>query len=345
MWGQYLRIRFQILKRRPKTLLPIAAAFFILILLVWTFGVDLIVRETPYSQFTYPLAVSNEDFYKIVTNFRHKTRTAFTPTNQYYSKIAITPSKTTFGCENDHFFFLILVKSAPQNAENRDAIRSTWKKEVFGISTKTLFFIGNSNNGVHQEASLILEEERFQDIVRLQYDDTYYNNTIKTVVEMRFAAEICPNFNYVILLDDDYYFSVRQLRQFTEEQDRERLYAGHVQFPKPVRFRVNNKFFIDLDEYPFDYFPRFVNAGNILLSKSALLDIYYATFFVTPFRFDDVYVAICAKKMGIEPVHSDRFIRLRENGDQPREGLIAAHGYPPERLRMYWEVQKEAGFV
>ncbi|XP_035701197.1 beta-1,3-galactosyltransferase bre-5 isoform X2 [Folsomia candida] len=240
MWGQYLRIRFQILKRRPKTLLPIAAAFFILILLVWTFGVDLIVRETPYSQFTYPLAVSNEDFYKIVTNFRHKTRTAFTPTNQYYSKIAITPSKTTFGCENDHFFFLILVKSAPQNAENRDAIRSTWKKEVFGISTKTLFFIGNSNNGVHQEASLILEEERFQDIVRLQYDDTYYNNTIKTVVEMRFAAEICPNFNYVILLDDDYYFSVRQLRQFTEEQDRERLYAGHVQFPKPVRFRIIN---------------------------------------------------------------------------------------------------------
>ncbi|OXA37984.1 beta-1,3-galactosyltransferase brn-like [Folsomia candida] len=352
MWGHYLRKRFQILKRRPKTLLPVAAAFyffilgFILVHHIWKFGVDMLIRETPYSQFTYPLAVSDENFYKIVTNFRDKTLSPFTPTNQYYSKIAITPSKTTFGCENDHFFFLILVKSAPPNVESRDAIRATWKNEVSGITTKTLFFIGNSNNGSHQ-ASLVVEEERFQDIVRIQYDDTYYNNTIKTVTEMRFAAEVCPNFNYVMLIDDDYYFSVRQLRQFTEEQEPhgERLYAGNAQFTKPLRNRFNNKFFIDLDEYPFDYFPKFVNAGNVLLSKSALLDIYYATFFVTPFRFDDVYVAICAKKMGIEPVHSERFQHMQEDGDQPREGLIAAHGYSPERLRMYWEVQKEAGFV
>jgi hypothetical protein len=88
-----------------------------------------------------------------------------------------------------------------------------------------------------------------------------------------------------------------------------------------------------------------VNAGNILLSKSALLDIYYATFFVKPFRFDDVYVAICAKKMGIEPIHSDRFKFWEEYGDQPRQGLIAAHGYDPDRLLMYWRIQQEAGYA
>ncbi|OXA46344.1 beta-1,3-galactosyltransferase brn [Folsomia candida] len=339
MLGLYLTTKF---RRRPKTLL---VAVLLIIFIVWEAGLDLMVRETSYSQFAYPLALTNDEFYDIVTNFREKTPSALTPLNEYYSSVTTLPSKATAGCENDHYL-LILVKSAPHKFENRNAIRQTWKKPVPGISTKTVFFIGNTDNEVHH-ASLLEEEKQQNDIVRIQYADTYYNNTIKTVAEMRFAAELCPNFEYVILIDDDYYLSVRDLRQFTEEEypKVERLYAGFTFFSKPLRHRFRNKWFIDLDEYPFAYFPKYVTAGNILMSKSALLDIYYATFFVKPFRFDDIYVAICAKKMGIEPIHSDRFKFWVESGDQPRKGLIAAHGYPPERLRTYWQVQKEAGFI
>jgi hypothetical protein len=106
-----------------------------------------------------------------------------------------------------------------------------------------------------------------------------------------------------------------------------------------------NKWFIDLDEYPYSRFPTYVTAGNILLSKEALMDIYYSTFFVKPFRFDDIYVSICAKKLKIHTIHSDLFKFWVEKSESSQEDLIAAHGYGPERLLRFWKIQNEAGVV
>jgi hypothetical protein len=46
---------------------------------------------------------------------------------------------------------------------------------------------------------------------------------------------------------------------------------------------------------------------------AAMKDFYYASYFVKRFRFDDVFLGLVAKKLGVEPFHSpgdDELVKL-----------------------------------
>ena len=84
------------------------------------------------------------------------------------------------------------------------------------------------------------------------------------------------------------------------------------------------------------------------MSSAALQDIYYASFYTQHFRFDDIYVAICAKKMGIEPYHSDYFRfwapATRDPQDKDYQYVVAQHGFDnPEELLQFWNAQRALG--
>jgi len=102
-----------------------------------------------------------------------------------------------------------------------------------------------------------------------------------------------------------------------------------------------------LSEYPYNYYPPYVPAGAMLMSKLTVQDIYYASYFTKPYRFDDIYVAILAKKMGIEPFHSEWFrfwkYTVKDIHDPGYKYLIVSHDYEPEELKKLWISQKELG--
>jgi hypothetical protein len=103
-----------------------------------------------------------------------------------------------------------------------------------------------------------------------------------------------------------------------------------------------NKWFVPLEEYPFSRFPPYITAGAVLLSKPALEDIHYASYFVKHFRFDDIFVALCAKKMGLIPIHSEEFRFHERQSETPEQDLVAAHGFrDPEKLLRFWNTQRD----
>lgn len=110
-----------------------------------------------------------------------------------------------------------------------------------------------------------------------------------------------------------------------------------------------SKWYLSLEEYPFNYLPPYVPAGSVALSKSTLVDIYYASLFTKHLRFDDVFIALCAKKMGIEPFHSEYFrvsssYPVMDRDDIKLEYLITWHGFhEPEALIKFWNAQKSLG--
>lgn len=53
-----------------------------------------------------------------------------------------------------------------------------------------------------------------------------------------------------------------------------------------------SKWYLSLEEYPYHLFPPYVTAGAFVLSDSALKDIYYGSFFVKRFKFDDVFLGL-----------------------------------------------------
>lgn len=51
-------------------------------------------------------------------------------------------------------------------------------------------------------------------MVIADFRDAYYNNTLKTLLGLRWLVEICPNYRYAYFVDDDMYVSLKNLLKF-----------------------------------------------------------------------------------------------------------------------------------
>jgi hypothetical protein len=81
------------------------------------------------------------------------------------------------------------------------------------------------------------------------------------------------------------------------------------------------------------------------LSREVLFRLYYASYFVKRFRFEDIFVAIVARKMGVEATHLRGFPFWRSyTGHGPDESLIVSHGFPDpmEMARAWHEIRADA---
>ena len=137
--------------------------------------------------------------------------------------------------------------------------------------------------------------------------------------------------------------------------DKEDLFAGAV-FPNspPQRNKSSkygiNKWFITVDEYEYNLFPPFINAGAYIMSRHTMKRIYLASHFVKMFRFDDVYLGIVAKKCGITlmTLCCEKFYKqyelIRKKSGMNLKSVIAAHLYfEREKLEDIWLQQVKLG--
>merc|ERR1719374_349281 len=113
---------------------------------------------------------------------------------------------------------------------------------------------------------------------------------------------------------------------------------------RPLRHR-SSKWFISLDEYPYNRYPPYVTAGAYVLSRVALMDMYYTSYFTKQFRFDDIWLGLVAKKAALEPLHSSEFyFHRRRYSVRDYKYVVASHGFSdPKELVRIWNQQKEAG--
>ena len=74
---------------------------------------------------------------------------------------------------------------------------------------------------------------------------------------------------------------LRHLNQLVDFDlpDDVRLFTGFV-FPRsrPHRHK-SSKWFVGLDEYPYDFWPPYVTAGAYVLSREALIDMYFTSYY------------------------------------------------------------------
>ena len=112
---------------------------------------------------------------------------------------------------------IYLVKSALDHFEHRKIIRKTWgyERRFSDVTIKTVFLLGtpkDPNDILHEKIKD--EYEFYGDIVQGDFIDEYYNNTIKTMMGLRWATEICPFSRFYAFFDDDYYVSTRNMLRF-----------------------------------------------------------------------------------------------------------------------------------
>lgn len=109
--------------------------------------------------------------------------------NQEYKFIHTAP-KT---CQKAPFL-LILIKSKVDNFKERLAIRKTWAQlDEYGI-IKRVFLLGRPKP-THEKIAQKLDEEiiGFGDIVQQDFFDGYFNNTLQTLMGIKWAIDYCLN--------------------------------------------------------------------------------------------------------------------------------------------------------
>ncbi|XP_013187892.2 beta-1,3-galactosyltransferase brn [Amyelois transitella] len=331
--------------RRRKYKVLLCPFVLVVCVLYYFFSIgDYIYSRSFENEFDYPL---NIDIKPVVKDILSGKKPDVKPIN-YYPYRFLTNSGKCKTIEKLDLF--IVVKSAMKNFGHRDAVRQTYGQEnvISGRIIKTLFFLGIDGRPKSETQRLIDEEmAKHKDIIQIDFHDNYYNNTIKTMMSFRWLYEHCSTADFYLFTDDDMYISVNNLIDYVNDQatnkiqidkdsnlrssanteENGQLYAGYVFKSGPQRFK-SSKWRVTLDEYPWNKWPPYVTAGAYVISNKSMKYLYVGSLFVKHFRFDDIYLGIVAKKVGIGVRHCPQFHFYRKKYSKDGyKDVIASHGF------------------
>lgn len=248
----------------------------------------------------------------------------------------------------------IVVKSSSTHFRKRMAIRETWGSEYQlwpEVSIRTVFNLGLSNHSFYND-QISTESEVFQDIIQSDFLDTYFNNTLKTVMGINWAVKNCKYTEFFLFVDDDALVSVKHLveniksKKYTKDS---KLYTGHIfETSKPFR-NPSDKWYVSSKEFHGEFYPPFASGVVVLYSKTSLELILKEINRTELFRLDDVYIGIVAAKAKIVPENNPDFRiynKLEISDLEGQKSVIASHlfGDIDEMVNM-WNYLNRNGFA
>lgn len=133
------------------------------------------------TMFRYPLQVNVSE---IVQTVNENKLPSINKINEYAYHFVHSPRGICNGTRDIHVLFLI--KSSMYNYRRRQAIRKTWGSisNNKALQFKYVFLLGCSQLKNKMEAfnntSIKSESEYFNDILQMDFEDQYYNNTFKS---------------------------------------------------------------------------------------------------------------------------------------------------------------------
>ncbi|XP_010744059.1 beta-1,3-galactosyltransferase 2 [Larimichthys crocea] len=215
-------------------------------------------------------------------------------------------------CENRSPFLLFMVPVAPQEAAAREAVRKTWGAP--SQDTLTLFYVGVPGGGqVVSSIQAQLEEEsvKHADIIQVNFQDSYQNLTIKTMMMMNWLATHCPNTAYAMKVDADIFVNVFYVIRRLRGSPRQGFITGSVIRDGTPRRDSNSKWHVSEELYPEDSFPWYVSGAGYVFSADLAARISWASRFVRMIPLEDVYVGLCLRVLGVRPAYSLSLLTFR----------------------------------
>lgn len=260
------------------------------------------------------LVLSAQIFLCRVTLSKHPFKPSPLPVEEYriispetYQYILNQPSL----CKDRNPFLVLMVPVAPVEAEAREAVRKTWGAP--SQDTLTLFYVGLPEGRQVMGIQNKLEEESrtHADIIQMNFQDSYQNLTIKTMMMMNWLATNCPNASYAMKVDADIFVNVFYLIRRLRDSPRQGFITGSVINDGIPRRDGNSKWHLSEELYPEDSFPWYVSGAGYVFSVDLAARISWASRFVRMIPLEDVYIGLCLRVLGIRPVYSRTLLTLR----------------------------------
>ena len=222
-------------------------------------------------------------------------------------------TKTT--CEQD-YFLLILVSTAPENLQRRNLIRQTWGTDTHLTAPmfKTYFLLGRTRN---QTLSDLLHTENgvYGDMIRADYYENYWNQSLKIQMAFEWAARYC-SFSYLLKADDDVLVNNDDLIKFLQRgtTPNKGLFMGMLHHNPIVR--REGKWTVSYNEYSGTHYPDFCSGAGFVMSYDVIECLVALFDVIKPYRMDDVYVGMLANESGVIAVdHSGFYMPIDDYDD------------------------------
>ncbi|XP_053174983.1 UDP-GlcNAc:betaGal beta-1,3-N-acetylglucosaminyltransferase 9 [Scomber japonicus] len=211
-------------------------------------------------------------------------------------------------------YMLIAVKSVAADFDKRQVVRRTWGKEGHfqnGVSIRTLFLLGVPRNRTALplwDRLLEYESQTFRDILLWDFDDTFFNLTLKETHFLEWVNSTCPHVEFIFKGDADVYVNIENILEMLQGQKPdEDLFVGDIIFhAKPIR-RRSSKYYVPEFMYGAGLYPSYAGGGGFVMSGYTARRLSSACQQVELFPIDDVFLGMCLQLIGVKPSRHQGF--------------------------------------
>uniref|UniRef100_A0AAV2KSM7 Hexosyltransferase n=1 Tax=Knipowitschia caucasica TaxID=637954 RepID=A0AAV2KSM7_KNICA len=276
---------------------------------------------------------------------------------RHFPTLLDIPDKCGGPGKSSDVFLLLVIKSSPGNYERREVLRKTWAQErkVNNLWIRRVFISGTSGSGEEKmrlNKLLRAEQNENNDIIQWDFDESFFNLTLKQILFLEWMEKNCPNTRFLLNGDDDVFANtdamVEYLHGLPGNNGSSHLYTGFVfENTGPVR-ATTNKYFIPKQIQESNTYTPYCGGGGYLLSGYTAMVIHAMSKSIDVHPIDDVYVGMCVEKAGLAPTfHTGvKTLGLMINGKQEInleqdpcivKNLLLVHRFLPSQIYLMWD--------
>ncbi|XP_012592410.2 lactosylceramide 1,3-N-acetyl-beta-D-glucosaminyltransferase [Microcebus murinus] len=252
-------------------------------------------------------------------------------------------------CHAQDVLLLLFVKTAPENYDRRSAIRKTWGNEKYvrsqlNANIKTLFALGTPNplKGEELQRKLVWEDQMYHDIIQQDFIDSFYNLTLKLLLQFSWANTFCPHAKFLMTADDDIFIHMPNLIEYLQSLEQigvQDFWIGRVHRGAPPVRDKSNKYYVSYEMYQWPAYPDYTAGAAYVISGDVAAKVYEASQTLNSSLYiDDVFMGLCANKVGIVPQHHVFFSGEGKTPYHPciYEKMMTSHGHVQD-LQYLWD--------
>jgi len=131
------------------------------------------------------------------------------------------------GQKSDKVFLLVYVHTSPENQKRRITIRETWARRSLFEEVRIVFMMGVTNKTENQDM-IKLESNLYNDIVQVNFFDSYRNLTYKGIMAMKWISTYCNHAKYILKTDDDIVTNTFKLLRYLKSLKDERYQKSAI---------------------------------------------------------------------------------------------------------------------
>lgn len=229
---------------------------------------------------------------------------------------------------------VILVTSFVKDYAARMAIRSTWgsvtKKNTADV--RIVFIVGQTGKN---SSELILESNRYRDIVQGKFIEGYYNSTYNIIGGFKWMHHSCPGARFVMVTHSDVFVNVLAIKKLLWKYGHGEVFQNYQVgkcYASVMPYRIpDSKDYVSTFEYDRDMFPPYADGSLMLFSSSLVKKILKLSPDIPFICRGELYMGLVLETLG-RGCHDVQGLLLEFNNKIPALPYFALRPFAPVQM-------------